>query len=257
MKHILQRGSSMARAILVEVMYPKVCPACGMRGVWLCELCRDTVPPLDHAMSSPCELARVESGHERHSREAAGRYVDSARAAYPYTGWAAASIRRFKYGDEPMRADDLASRMLPMLAAFGTIDVVVPVPLHASKLNLRGYNQSELLATRIAAHLDLPMKPILIRSKATKPQVTLDQKRRRDNMVNAFSRNPEWVIPTGQRVLLIDDVRTTGATTEACAQVLKDDARAHSVSVLTFAQELADAELHQWMQSLSVSPPRR
>lgn len=255
MKQTLQRGSSMARAILVEVLYPKVCPGCGMRGIWLCELCRETVPALDHAICVEC--GSPQPLDERHRCQLAGRYVESARAAYPYTGWAAASIRRFKYGDEPTRAEDLAVRMLPMLAAFGTIDVVVPVPLHVSKLNLRGYNQSELLATRIAVHARLDTKPLLIRTKATRPQVTLDQRSRQDNVADAFSLSPEWAIPPGHRILLIDDVRTTGATTDACAKVLKEDARAHSVSVLTFAQELSHAELQRWMQAITVLPPRR
>lgn len=144
-----------------------------------------------------------------------------------------------------------------MLAAFGMIDVVVPVPLHARKLDLRGYNQSELLAARIAAHAKLSTKPLLIRIKATRPQVTLDQRSRRENVAGAFSLNPEWAIRPGQRILLIDDVRTTGATTDACAKVLMDDGRADSVSVLTFAQELSNENLLRWLEAISVSPSRR
>ncbi len=250
MKQALQRGSSMARAILVEVLYPKVCPGCGLRGMWLCEICRTLVPALDLNICLECGSP----DHERHRCPVAGQHVDRARASYPYTGWVAASIKRFKYGDEPARAEDLAARMLPMVAAFGAIDVVVPVPLHASKFNLRGYNQSELLATRIAARANLPMKPLLIRTTATRPQVTLDRQSRHENVTGAFSLNPEWSIPAGQRILLIDDVRTTGATTDACAKVFKEDARTRSVFVLTFAQELSNAELRRWRQSISASP---
>lgn len=252
MKWALQHGSSMARAILVEVLYPKVCPGCGLRGVWLCDICQESVPPLDHDICLKCGSPV----HEPHLCQLAGQHVDRARAAYPYTGWAAASVRRFKYGDEPTRAEDLAVRMLSTVAAFGAIDVVVPVPLHSSKLNLRGYNQSELLATRIAAHANLPTKPLLLRTTATRPQVTLDQRSRHANVAGAFSLNPEWSIPAGQRILLIDDVRTTGATTDACAKVLKEDAGAQSVSVLTFAHELSDAELQRWMQPVSESRSR-
>jgi len=144
--------------------------------------------------------------------------------------------------------------MVPMMEAFGAIDVVVPVPLHPSKLNLRGYNQSDLLATRIAADTHLPVKPLLIRTAKTRPQVTLDRQRRHDNVLGAFSLNPEWSVPPGKRILLIDDVRTTGATTDACAKVMMEEAHAASVSVLTFAQEIPDAELKRWMRSVTVSP---
>lgn len=256
-KHALQRGGSMARAILVDMFYPKVCPGCGLRGVWLCEICRETVPVLDHAICLKCGSPQHQPPHENHHCRIVEHDTGQARAAYPYTGWSAAAVRRFKYGDEPSRADDLASRMLPMLADIGTIDVVVPVPLHASKLNLRGYNQSELLATRIAAHANRPMTPLLIRTRATRAQVDLDRTSRHDNVAGAFSLNPDWAVSPGQRVLLIDDVRTTGATTDACATVLTRDAKAQSVSVLTFAQELSAAELHRLMQTVSVSPLQR
>jgi ComF family protein len=240
----------MARAILMEVLYPKVCPGCGLRGMWLCEICRESVPPLDRDICPGCGSPV----YERHHCQSVGDHVTKVRSAFPYTGWVAASVRRFKYGDEPTRAEDLAARMFPMVAAFGVIDVVVPIPLHPGKLNLRGYNQSELLAARIAAQANLSMKPLLIRTTATRSQVTLDQQSRHANVSGAFSLSHEWSIPAGQRILLIDDVRTTGATTDACAKVFKEDARAHAVSVLTFAQELSNAELRTWRQSISASP---
>lgn len=250
MKGDLRRLSSMARSILVEVVYPKVCPGCGMRGLWLCERCEASVPSLTQNICARCG-SPVDKGHRC---QALGPHVTRARAAYPYTGWAGASIRRFKYGDEPTRAEDLVARMLPLLAAFDRPDMIVPVPLHPKKLNLRGYNQSELLAERIAAQTNRPMKSLLIRTRATQSQVTLDRENRHQNVADAFALDPKWAIPHGQHILLIDDVRTTGATTDACAKVLKEVGKADTVSVLTFAQELSNSELQHWLQALNASP---
>lgn len=249
----LRRVSSMARTVLVDVLYPKVCPGCGLRGPWLCELCQESVPQLHDEICTRCGLPLV----DQHRCRMASDVVAIARAAYPYTGWPAAAVRRFKYGGEPTRANDLALRMLPMLEAFDTIDVVVPVPLHHRKMDLRGYNQSALLADLIANRAGLRLVPLLIRTRATRAQVTLDRRNRHENVAGAFSPNPEWVSPPGQRILLIDDVRTTGATTEACATVLVEQAGAQSVSVLTFAQEVPQAELQRWMQSVNALPSRR
>lgn len=253
MELTVRRFASIARATLVEVLYPKVCPGCGLRGMWLCENCKTTVPQL---LFNICESCGSPNNTPHHC-DGLGPQVAKARAVYPYTGWVGASIRRFKYGAEPTRAEDLAACMIPLLAAFGRIDVVVPVPLHPKKLNLRGYNQSELLARRIALHADLPMTSLLIRTRATQPQVQLDRENRHANVADAFALDPMRAIAPGKRILVIDDVRTTGATTNACATVLKLKAKAESVSVLTFAQEISNAELQRWMHSLTASPSRQ
>lgn len=250
MRGDLRRLASMARSILVDVVYPKVCAGCGMRGLWVCESCEASVPSLTQHICVRCGSP----ASPEHRCQTLGPHVTTARAAYPYTGWAGASIRRFKYADEPTRAEDLAARMIPLLAAFDCPSVIVPVPLHPKKLNLRGYNQSELLAERIAAQTNLPMKPLLIRIRATRSQVTLDRQSRHHNVAEAFALSPDWATPQGERILLIDDVRTTGATTDACAKVLKEDAKAEAVSVLTFAQELSKEGLQRWMQVLNAPP---
>lgn len=246
----LRRLSMAARNVLVEVLYPKTCPGCGMRGMWLCDVCNETLPLL---LQNICEACGSPI-HEPYGCQAKGQWVAKARAAYPYAGWAGASVRRFKYGNEPARAEEFAARMMPVLGEFGAIDVVVPVPLHSKKLELRGYNQSELLAMHVAAAAGLPMKSLLIRTRATLPQVTLDRQRRQVNVTDAFALNPDWAIEAGRRILLIDDVRTTGATTNACALVLKAELGAASVSVLTFARELSQMELERWVKSITGSP---
>lgn len=98
-------------------------------------------------------------------------------------------------------------------------DVIIPVPLHPARERLRGYNQSALLAEQLAVSQKLPMwYNVVERVRATTPQVKLDAAARRENMRDAFTATTQVA---GARVLLIDDVCTTGATLEACSIALK------------------------------------
>jgi ComF family protein len=118
-------------------------------------------------------------------------------------------------------------------------DVVVPVPLHASRQRERGYNQATLLARELVRCLRARQAPmalderVLVRERATPPQVGLDGAQRRENVRGAFRCSSDAVL--GRQVLLIDDVCTTGATLEACAVALGEGG-ARGVRALTFAR---------------------
>jgi ComF family protein len=113
------------------------------------------------------------------------------------------------------------------------VDVIVPVPLHASRLRERGYNQSELLAWEVSRAIGLPVNTsALERARKTKSQMTLGAAERHQNVVAAFSCSKELA---RQNVLLIDDVCTTGATLDACAAAMKEKG-ATSVWGLTLAR---------------------
>lgn len=100
-------------------------------------------------------------------------------------------------------------------------EVILPVPLHRSRLRQRGFNQAVLLGSKISSHLSIPMRSdILLRTKATEPQVELSAAERKLNVKDAFSvKSSEQLI--GKRILLIDDVITTGSTMNECAKELK------------------------------------
>lgn len=111
-------------------------------------------------------------------------------------------------------------------------DVVAPVPLHASRQRRRGYNQSEIAARTVAGLLDLSLERLLLRVRSTPPQVGLGAAARATNLRDAFAvagGSPE-------RVLLVDDVTTTGATMEAAAEALRR-AGAGVVYALALARE--------------------
>jgi ComF family protein len=115
-------------------------------------------------------------------------------------------------------------------------NVIIPVPLHPTRERDRGYNQSALLARGLAEAAELPVRnDLLARVKATAPQVELGAEARRENVCGAF--HCETGSATGLRVLLVDDVCTTGATLEACSQALRAGG-AGSVWALTLARAL-------------------
>jgi ComF family protein len=143
-------------------------------------------------------------------------------APYLYGGALARAIIRFKYEGRPELARPLSAVLLrgaaPLLAR--PPDLVVPVPLHPARLAERGYNQAALLARPVSRALGARLAPLaLARTRDTPQQARLDRAERLSNLANSFVvRDPRRV--AGRRVLLVDDVRTTGATLRACADVL-------------------------------------
>ena len=121
-------------------------------------------------------------------------------------------------------ADELKLRFGSLLGGL-KIQALVPVPVHPSKKRFRGYNQSEILCELLSNPLDMPIYKALNRTKRTAPQKELDPASRRKNLLDALSfEEPEEFANAGykpERVVLIDDIFTTGATAEACADLLK------------------------------------
>ena len=149
-----------------------------------------------------------------------------------------ALIRRHKYGLDQSVGRALAEYLGPHLPiARDDLDIVVPVPLHRSRLWWRGFNQAALLAAEVADRLDLPLDTgVLVRVRATNPQTSRHHDERLRNVRDAFhAPRPKRV--AGKRILLVDDVMTTGATAEECAGMLLD-AGAKAVDVFTLARVL-------------------
>jgi len=143
-------------------------------------------------------------------------------------------LHRYKYNRDislaPLLGALLAQRTPLAAAAY---DVIVPVPLHISRLRWRGFNQAQLLAHYFAGNAAIDPYS-LTRVRPTRPQVDLNESERRRNVAGAFRvTRPECV--DGQRILLIDDVYTTGATVDECSHALRR-AGARSVDVLVLAR---------------------
>jgi ComF family protein len=237
--HPLLRG-------FLDLLYPPRCEACGqLRREPICADCSAAIeriaPPLCEVCGEPFDpLAQAAPrcadcrGHRRS--------FSVARSAAYYTGPLVEAICRFKYDCQMVLWRPLGRLMVEALGDGAaavepdTIDVVCPVPLHHSRLRERGFNQSELLGEVIAEEFGRPIKLLLERTRPTLPQVDLPAQSRAANVRDAFAPRLQKVI-AGQRVLLVDDLFTTGATLAECARVLRR-AGAADVRVLTLARPL-------------------
>jgi ComF family protein len=165
-----------------------------------------------------------------------------ARAVVRYDEAARRLVHRLKYGDRLELARALGAMMARAGAELLTdADVIVPVPLHRSRLWWRRFNQAMALAGAVSRTGGVPCDPFLLaRVKRTRSQVGLTRTQRGENLQGAFRVSPDAKPHvTGKRVLLIDDVVTTGATANACSRALLR-AGAESVDVLSFARVVAD-----------------
>jgi competence protein ComFC len=199
----------------VRLIQPPWCERCGL--------------PYEGALTTHFECSNCRE-MELHFR--------SARAAVAAQGVALEVIHRYKYQRalwfEPYLADLLVRAAGPTLAAGGW-DLIVPVPLHPLKQREREFNQAERLADRLAQRTGLRADlRLLRRSRFTQTQTRLTRSQRTENVDRAFQLRHRL---HGERVVLVDDVLTTGATTSACARVLRE-AGAADVCVWTVARGL-------------------
>jgi ComF family protein len=159
---------------------------------------------------------------------------DSAYSFGSYEGPLRKLIHVYKYGKVESLAEPLGRFLLRALPLEEKFDLVMAMPMHWRKRWQRGFNQAELLARPVARRYGLKLANNLRRRRYTKPQAGLSEAQRRENLRNSFSvSRPNQV--TGKRVLLIDDVFTTGATLRTAACALKEAGAAY-VCALTLAR---------------------
>jgi len=162
------------------------------------------------------------------------RGFDSAYSFGFYEAELRTLIHLFKYGRIPTLARPLGKLMARALPREQTFDVIIPMPLHWRKRWQRGFNPSELLAREIARRIHTPVENAVRRVRNTPAQAGLTSAKRRLNVSGAFQAKKRNAID-GRRVLLIDDVMTTGATAASCARALQR-AGARQVTLLTLAR---------------------
>jgi len=143
----------------------------------------------------------------------------------------------FKYGGQTFIGEKIAQVMADRLAIEQLeIDLIVPVPMHKSKQKKRGYNQAEIIASSLSKKLSLPYSgKLLVRMENTLAMSGLSAFERRVNIENVFSMtNRAAQKIDGKRILLVDDIYTTGSTASACSRMLMEKG-AREVRVITFA----------------------
>jgi len=151
-----------------------------------------------------------------------------------YEGTLRQLVHLFKYGGVRPLAGTFGNFLARALPRETSFDVIVPMPLHWFKQWQRGFNQADVLAREIGKKWRVPVRNVIRRRRATLPQAGLTNAKRRANVRGAFQISRGKPL-RGMRVLLVDDVVTTGATASACARVLKRAGAAH-VALLALAR---------------------
>ncbi|MDO8673796.1 MAG: ComF family protein, partial [Dehalococcoidia bacterium] len=231
------------KTAILDTLFPPSCIGCGKSGALICPKCEGSLPrhlqPFCSLCTKPLPRIHTVSGQPRLCARCVRSplAIDGIRSAFIYDGAIRAGILSLKYKGVRSLAEPLGKQLGSYLTNNSLpADVIVPVPLHPRRMRERGYNQSALLARRVSEMSGLTiLDKALARIKDTPAQVrSASAEERRQNVQGAFQALAEAV--KGARILVVDDVCTTGSTLEACSLALRA-AGAKSVWGLTLARE--------------------
>lgn len=216
---------------LLDVLLPPICHIChsfiaNAGALHICPDCCERLPLVESPLCPICGIPFTGAGDDHRCGTCLAHppHFDTARAHFLYEGAIRDLIHSFKYNQLTYLRYPLALLALRGVNALITDHdphLIVPVPLHRTRLRQRGFNQAVLLGKVLSRRLALPLLPdALARTRQTEPQIELSAEERRLNVKGAFAVNRP-VRVTGKRILLLDDVMTTGSTMDECAKELK------------------------------------
>jgi competence protein ComFC len=222
---------------LISLFYPPVCVVCAADVAsekYLCPECEEKAPRIKPPFCDKCseQFVGAITGNFSCANCAHRRlYFDAAVSCYRSRGIVRRLVHQFKYGRQfhlrHALADWLGETLHDPRLRDRRFDIIVPVPLHPARERERGFNQAELLALLLSDKTAIPVRSALERIRYTTTQTAFDRAERMENLRDAF-RLREKMHVRDLRVLLIDDVLTTGSTLSECARVLR---KAGAVSV--------------------------
>lgn len=218
---------------LLDIIYPARCPFCNEivvpKGNRVCPACLTKLPYINEPRCVKCSKP-VENEEAEYCSDCSrkGYHYERGFALWLYDDMMRHSIADFKYHsrkDNAVFYTDEIIRLYGQTIKAISPDVIVPVPIHRSKYLERGYNQAQILAALLGRNLNIPvLSELLLRSRKTMPQKKLSDKERLKNLSEAFCFHTETSLDYNKpiyRVLLVDDIYTTGSTIEACTNILK------------------------------------
>lgn len=239
--HIALRALAAVTEPLLQCVFPPACHVC--RGLGLppfCDSCRQQITQLgDHRCQrclDPLPTNAVLGCCDR-CAEGAPHSIDAMVTAGAYEGPLLEAVQRLKYGGKTALGGPLGGMIAEQLLGSRSAlpDILVPVPLHWTRRNMRGFNQSELIAAALGEAIARPVVPhAMRRTRRTQPQARLDHHARAANVSGAFRVSDPSVF-AGRHVGLVDDVVTTLHTSAECARVLAE-AGASRLTVLCAAR---------------------
>ena len=226
---------------IIDMVFPKKCINCGEKGGYLCEDCLSLIeinPDYYCLCSRPQKLSMA--GRCSSCKD---RYLDGIMSATSLEQRIVREmIHKLKYGYIKELSLPCALLILTHLQSVGkdiSRHILVPVPLSGKKKRRRGFNQSEEIGKAIAEATSLPLlSDVLIKIKDSKAQVGLDREQRIENIRNCFAVGNKEKIER-KKIILLDDVYTTGSTMNECARILKESG-AEEVVGLTVAREIME-----------------
>lgn len=214
---------------ILNILYPPRCPVCHniLRGKdTVCEPCRKKLRYVQEPKCKKCgkEMEKQELEYCSDCRRFSHAF-DKGAAVFLYDETMRESISMFKYHNRREYADFYAKEMYEHCQWFlknCAPEVILPVPVHKEKKRKRGFNQSELVAKKLGKLLKVPVDTgYLLRTEKTTPQKELTRQQRKQNLKKAFALSDEG--ENYERVLIVDDIYTTGATIDAISEILREN----------------------------------
>ncbi len=205
---------------LLDIIFPRFCVGCRQEGSYLCTSCTEKIIKIKTITCLKCQKMTEEGICSRCKEDLP--LTKSIILGYHRDIILKEAIHNLKYEGLLELADTLSTLLITRLkdTKFPPNCQIIPVPLHKSRLQNRGFNQSELIAQKIGLHYQIPVnKYLLKRIKNTKPQIELKHKERQENIKDAFIINKNAEIP--KNIILLDDVITSGATIAECSRTLR------------------------------------
>lgn len=211
---------------LISFVFPRRCPVCDeilFTGSYICEDCRRKISFMKEPVCKRCGKT-LEQERQEYCSDCMRKkhYFVQGKAVFEYQEEMKKSMYRFKYSNKREYADYYGLEAVRLYGAWikrREIEAIVPVPMYIWKKRRRGYNQAEVFANRLGQLLQLPVECNLVkRIRNTRPQKELNDVGRKENLKKAFKIVPNIV--KYKKILLIDDIYTTGCTIDAVAEVL-------------------------------------
>lgn len=207
---------------LLDFLFPKKCLICGSLGRYFCLSCLEKLSYTKNQICPGCYNPSFSGKTHPFCQEKTA--LDGLAFGFSYQGLIKTAIKKIKYREIFSLTEELVELAIKRIqSSMFSHYLIIPIPLHIKRFSTRGFNQSELIGEIISKNWNLSIeKKVLQRIKNTQSQVKLKKKERAENIKGAFSViNKEEI--AGQKILLIDDVFTSGATLNEAAKILKKE----------------------------------